>query len=1158
VSHAIAAALAIAEHYFPSTDGAGDLVVKVEDAHPFVSGHLGEVWPAWDATLSYPEAQRIGALIGRKGRSIAALGPLHHAVRRIFDDPKDDSPVKTLFAPGARDGGRMLEVYPIHGQDPLEVADALLAPLQREEEARVASGGGWTAQSAHGQVQLAFPPEQVVYRPPQVTTADFTGPVPVKPGVLGYLARRVDKRLLPDPEFRRRQVDLLLIGTMGQGGPPPPLVLLHPGLMRHMSAPTGVGKNVFARAQCWQTAREGGVVVLGVSDNTDVFAEASDLRREIAALGITAVVTPFIAPGGRHDFTVNTAAKAPAGVPLTRLAPALIARMSESGYGCAVNAQLDGRDRFEAGGEPCTSLRNLDPEIPGRHLCPFIGSCGKFSLIRAAATAQIIVTTHACLQTGMVKIPILLDGVLVPQMSVMKLLLSLATLVVIDEADAYQSKAFGQSRSLELASASRPDTALRQIRDGVYRAPSRLRLHVRSHLTRAVFLSEQLLDLAASEEVCTETRQARALASGEDPKAMRDVLRDRRRWYQPHYWDRELLENLVGVDPSASATPAERTRLQAMLPRVAVREEDYVAPGALPVNLRPIPGILEKMLSIDEGGRQELDDTKEDLRAIVEREVRALCRARATTAAAGPPAPTVVPAARGAKGKGKPAQAAAVPPEPHVIAAGVLHALMMKAWLSALNHTVFDLADHAGSLSAAGIEGASTVADAVGHRETGNVIPFGPLGEQVSGFRFEGLDDPAAKPRLIMEVLRGDPHIETKRLGDIVSLALAGHRRAVLGLSATGFLPGASRTHLLALPDWSMPDPQRGGLTIYRSTPVVDGQMLKVGSTPYGERDQHVTALARAYAPAFVAHLSRLAAAPATAHRARALIAVNSYRQARLFAQGLYEAALATGRRLRIFVAVADKSDPTLPPVSDAITLITRDRFAQLADLDGEVLIAPLPRTERGLNILAANLRGALESAIAMIVAGVRPVMPIDDPPAMAASINAYGWRNLPAGLRPAAALAALRALGRERQYEILGAPKRFSALPAEIKRELAAGVIGQCIQLAGRGRRGQTHVELHFLDGAFHDPTWGSDLPSLARDLFESYTPGELAMTGRAYGYTAEEFLDYSAPHLIPGLRAGYPAHFGHLPCPFPPALNAANSFASSNTAPNVPTSVP
>ncbi|MFH0246220.1 hypothetical protein ACGRHY_28235 [Streptomyces sp. HK10] len=1122
MSRVLAAALALAEHYFPAKDTAGRAVVRLADAHVLLSGQAARVWPRWDR-LPYDEQQRLGRLVAQRSRGEADLASLQRRVRKGFDQQWDD-PVVHRYAPGAREDGRMLEVHPRHGQHPLTSADRLLVPEERKVRIEMAAGGGWVAASPRGPIQLAFDTAGAGYVPPVVTTADATGPIPLDPNVLGWLTRTTDAAM-EGPAFREHQVGLLLSGTMGTGTKvPQSSVRMNPGPMRHLSAPTGVGKNVFARAQATQLARQGHTVALLVSDNADVFAEVATLRRELTALRLDVAATPLIAPGSRHEFTLQTAHKAVDDhTPLSQMPDELMDRLAEAGYGCAAAAQLDGHDRFGTGREPCASLRHADPTRPqGAALCPYVNRCDKFSHIRAACSAQIIVTTHACFQRGMVKIPVLVDGEMRRQMSVRELLLRRAHLVIIDEVDAYQSRGFESSQSLVLASSGEPNTALRQARDNVHRAPAALRVEVRGPLTRAVWLAEQLLDLVGSGEICTETGQARALAAGKDPRRMRQILRDRRRWYQPHRWDRELLENLIGVDSDATAGAQQMDQLQALLPPVATRPEDRLPPAALTGRLRPIPDLLQRMLSLDESGRWELDAVKEELRTVIEKAVRQLAKDRAHPPQESRRPP---PAADGDRNDEDPPHEPPIP----VLAGGVFHAVMMKAWLSALNHTLFDLADRAGELAGHAIDGASTLADTIGHRDTGNVVPFGPLGRQISGFRFEGLDDPTAKPRLLMEVLRGDPHTETAYLGDIVSLALAGHRRVVLGMSATGYLPRAARTHLLAEPQWAMPDAQRGGLSIFRSTPTADNLPLAVGSTPYRERAHHVAALARGYAPTLVKDLQRLATDTATAHRARALIAVNSYAQARLFAAALYEAALALGRKLNIFVATPDRDDPDLPPVPDAVTLVTRDQFSQLADRGGDVLISPLPRTERGLNILTTAPSGKRESAITLIGLAIRPVMPVDEPAALSASIAACAWRSTPRRGTPAARLAAIRATARTRLGAILAAPKRFTALPNDLRCELIATLLGQCIQLAGRGRRGQTHVELHLIDGAFHDTTWNTDLPTLVRELYESYSPQELAGTGRTYGHTAEEFLHYAqAPHLLTGLRKGYPDHFG------------------------------
>ncbi|MEV7929069.1 hypothetical protein [Kitasatospora sp. NPDC088779] len=1089
------------------------------DAHVLLTGHAPRIVADWERWPD-EDKQRVGALLGTRHRGEALLHHVERAVHGVFHNPEADDPLPALYALGRSERGRALEVVPGHGQDPAEVADRLLAPAGRRRRLRTARGSGWSAPTSRGRVQLAFPEEQGVYRPPQVVTASSVELV-VDADELGWQSRDTDQDM-EGPAFREKQIALLLQGTVGGGRRPLDPVVLAPGRIHLLSAPPGVGKNVFGRGLAIQQAGLGRTTVLVVSDNGDVYGEAATLRAELRAAGVKEEVTPFIAPNSRYDFALRSAAKLDGtGVPLAQ-APADVAFLVDnSAYGCAVQAQFEGHDAFEGGKEPCTVTASDVFDRPERALCPYVSACGKFSHVEAAATARVIVTTHSCFQSGMIKVPVEVDGEVRNTISVREFLLRLASYVVVDEVDAYQSRGFDACGELELASRSRPVTVLRQIRDSLHQAPPRLAVAVRRPLTRAVFLAEQLLDLVAGEEICTEIAQARALARGQDPRRTRQVLRDRKRWYQPHQWDRHLMENLIGVAADAVATAEQADWLQALLPRVATRPADRPSCVVLPDRLCPVPGLLERMLTIDEGGEWQLALIKDELREVVSAAVPAHSPAQDDDAAVPVEAP--VPAQRGSGGPEP------VPVVTHAeITAGVLHALMMKAWLTAIVHTMFDLTDRAGELAGHGIDAASVLADAVGHQGAGTVVPFGPLGRQLGGFRFEGLDDPSTHASLRMEVLRADPHTETQFLGSIVALALTGRQRTVLGMSATGFMPGAARTHLLARPDWAMPDTLRGGLTIFNSTPVADGRLLAVGSTPYRERDQRVISLAAGYAPGLVRDLARLAADARTRHRARALIAVNSYRQARLFAQTLYDTALALGRRLRIYVAVADRADPSLPPVCESIGQLTRDRFAELAGLDGEVLISPLPRTERGLNVLTV-FEGVAESAITLISMGVRPVMPADDPAVLAASVAARAWRDVVPGRDPAAVLARARAAADAHLRLNLNAPKRFSALPDELKYELVATLLGQSVQLAGRGRRGQTHVELHFIDGAFHDPTWGSDLPTLVRGLLEQSSQDDLAQLGGCYGYTIEEFAEYAhAPHLVPALHAGFHAHLG------------------------------
>ncbi|MGW9618795.1 hypothetical protein ACWGUP_26850 [Streptomyces diastaticus] len=1119
MSRTLAGALALAEYLLPARFRDGRQVVRIADAHVLLSGHAPRVVAGWEQ-WSEADKRRLGALLGTRHRGEALLHHVERSVYDVFHAPGADDPLLSLYGLGYTERGRALEVLPSHGQNPSDVADRLLAPTKRGRLLRVASGAGWSAPTSRGRVQLAFPDEQGVYRPPRVVTAPSVELV-VDADELSWQSRDTDQGM-GGPAFREKQIALLLRGTMGGGQRPLEPVVLPPGRMHLLSAPPGVGKNVFGRGLAVQQAGLGRTTVLVVSDNGDVYGEAATLQQELQAAGVEETATPFIAPNSRYNFALRSAAKLEGtGVPLAQASASTAFLVNNSAYGCATQAQLEGREAFAAGREPCTVVASDAFGQPERALCPYVSSCGKFSHVEAATTARIIVTTHACFQSGMIKVPVEVDGEVRNSVSVREFLLRLASYVVVDEVDAYQSRGFGDCGVLELASRSRPTTVLRRIRDSLHQAPPRLALAVRRPLTRAVFLAEQLLDLVAGEEVCTEVAQARALARGQDPRRARQVLQDRKGWYQPHQWDRHLLENLIGSDPEAAATAEQADALQALLPRVATRPGDRPSRTVLPDRLLSVPGVLEQMLTIDEGEEWQLAPLKDELREIISAALPAFCAAEDGADRA--PAQSTVPTQRGLD---RSEQARALTRAE--VTAGVLHALMMKTWLTALVHTMYNLTDKAGELAGHGINAASELADTIGHQSAGTVVPFGPLGRQLGGFRFEGLDDPGSHASLNMQVLRADPHTETQFLGSIVSLALSGRQRTVLGMSATGFMPGAARTHLLARPDWAMPDTLPGGLTIFNSTPVADGKLLAVGSTPYLERDQQVISLAAGYTPSLVRDLDRLAAEAHTRHRARALVTVNSYRQARLFAQTLYDTALALGRRLRIYVAVADTPDPSLPPVCDAIGQLTRDRFAELAELDGEVLISPLPRTERGLNVLTV-FEGVAVSAITLIAMGVRPVMPAEDPEVLAASVAARAWRGTVPSDDPAAVLAQARAAADAHLRLNLNAPKRFSALPDELKYELVATLLGQSVQLAGRGRRGQTHVELHFIDGAFHDPTWGSDLPTLIRGLLDQSPQDDLAQLGASYGHTIEEIAEYAhAPHLLPALRAGFDTYLG------------------------------
>jgi hypothetical protein len=259
--------------------------------------------------------------------------------------------------------------------------------------------------------------------------------------------------------------------------------------------------------------------------------------------------------------------------------------------------------------------------------------------------------------------------------------------------------------------------------------------------------------------------------------------------------------------------------------------------------------------------------------------------------------------------------------------------------------------------------------------------------------------------------------------------------------------------------------------------------------------------------------LARLQADQRTTHRARALLATNSYAQAIQLSNGLVLGASATEEAAAVFAAVPDDLErrALLPPLSSGVTRIARDQFERFADLGGEVLAAPISVVARALNILSTSGKGRRESAITIVGLCVRPVMPVTEPAELAANIAAFAYRRATTSSRPTELLDQLRRAAAHRLGVLLTAPRQFSALPPEIQRDLVAGLLVDLVQLVGRARRGQTKAELHFIDGALHNIRWNSDLPSLIRLLYESWDDHERQLMHQVYGATLAVLLDYA-----------------------------------------------
>ncbi|MGW6393066.1 hypothetical protein ACWFR1_21735 [Streptomyces sp. NPDC055103] len=1129
----LVAALALAEHYFPTKDDESSaFVVDLGQAAGLLSGRFPAAWRGWPS-LPYADKQRVGRMLRHRAPELASYSRMREQVAELLAHD-DDNLIKACYRTGQMDAsGRLLTLVPVHGQAPLEVADRALDQAERAQrgaaKVRVAGNGRWQASLGGRAIQVDFTAEgKPRYDPPQFTTQAACLDLMVDLDALLLTASLMDS-ILPGPAYRHRQLHVLLTVAMGYREGGHCTVNLRAGALLHLSAPTGAGKNVLAEVLSVHLAVRGHTVTFVVGENDDVYVEAAIIDKALAKLSGQGDMprlrcTPFTSPHGRHEFTLKSVKADNDGVPLSLLGSKVLDRIDQAGYGCPVSDMVEVKPGIRGGQEPCrTWVRpGLPPDVPNpRHLCRYVQDCGKFDQITAAATASVIVTNHAFLLSGRISVPVSIDGVIRSSISAQELLLRISHQVTIDEVDQFQAAGFTQNtKQAVLADHSNRTTVLRDLEADMDHVAPAVSLAFRRPVTRMKYLAEQFLDLVAESVIRPEPHEARLLAAGKDARAVARTRQYRQHWYQASRYDRDLLELLIGVDPDSQADAAQREELTALMPATAVRPKDRVPLDRLRPALRPVRRLLEDMLSLDE---REGSQAESHASAIKEQLRECLLAVLQEN----------FPFDEEAYGDDKEFWAENLPDDRaeherwlEIQTAGALHSLMMKTWLSTLQRCVFELARKADELRESGLRSAHKLADETGLYDGATVIPYGPLGHLIIGFRIDGIEDPSGRPRLTLEMLRGDPHIHTAYLGDVVALAAAGHQRAVLGMSATGFLPRAAATHLIVPPTWWMCDDNAGRIDFFASTPQRNGSSIAVGGTRLSEREDNVYDLAFAWAPELAVSLARLRADPATRHRAHGLVATNSYVQDRIFAHGLHEGLVREGISMSIFAAESDDPGVTakLPRIPEQIGRITRDRFVDLVALDGDVMVAPLSRCARCLNVLAEGSDGRRESAIGLIALAIRPVMPLDSPADMAANIAGHVYRHLQPDDNLARAPRHARALAIERIQLLLGSPKRFTALHPDLKCDLVATVVGNITQLAGRGRRGQTDVEFHFLDGAFHDTSWGSDLPALLRMLYESYTEDELLRTGAIHGRTAESFLQYAAASsdLITRLNQG------------------------------------
>ncbi|MER0243289.1 hypothetical protein AAHZ94_14930 [Streptomyces sp. HSW2009] len=381
------------------------------------------------------------------------------------------------------------------------------------------------------------------------------------------------------------------------------------------------------------------------------------------------------------------------------------------------------------------------------------------------------------------------------------------------------------------------------------------------------------------------------------------------------------------------------------------------------------------------------------------------------------------------------------------------------------------------------------------------------LGKAITGYRVTGLDNPHKNAELTAQSISGDPHTYTAQLGSIVSLALAGVERPVLGLSATAYFPQAVREHIHADVKWWMTDAAPDSIRAKRRmiTDSVTQRAIQISGIPQQHKREALIKLGdRLYDTVIHDELTRIARTDPD--RAHAAVVVNSYERCRHLALGIHSAGQYTGG---LCVAVpADRHwRAKLPPLPPGITELTPDEFEDFPRR-GKILVVPMARIARGLNIVIGT-----KSAITPVYLCTRPLALLTDPAEMYASVNAAGIGSLPSmpTAEPVGDLREARAAAWAHMGMIMRAAPGFISTAHVLQEEIVAGMVVDMTQLAGRARRGGTDMTLHLVDYAFHEDSWQSDLAGILRRMHQRWPADVRRQMNAIYREALAAFLAYA-----------------------------------------------
>jgi hypothetical protein len=1059
-------ACAFAEEFFGFRGQDGRTAVPLDQAAVIAAGRL-DLWSDWP---DQPEDTRrmVGQFLRLRHNELGSPRRFMEAARNLRANPNGPYQVPETVPESA-----VKFVVARHGQHPLDLAERLLEEAERSyRQARAplpaAEPGrwqfGWRGESV---VELPITVRDARIAPVVLDTTPALPSIKISLADLQDLAAELGRA--DATTWRTPLVDELFAKLRDAGDLPVSELLLRAGGIRLLNAPTGVGKTVLTHLLAIYLKRLHIPVAIVVGTIDDAASTAEKIEQEIAAAHrLSASIQgslQTLEDGGRCVALVS---------PRRLQEKATTAadrgdwdRFDKLAYGCALTSLVVDGPPPAAADEPCTSLRRQtetrgaarttrrgrNDEEPGRFACPFLSTCGRHRGFHDAVEADILVTNHHNMISGSVPVSVHIDGLDYNRMSMLEFLMRRFPVLVVDEVDAMQSIMFDVGAS-QLVLASR---------GGFQELP----------LSQ---LDSQRTMLLATEdrEVLPPLSRTRFLADQFLNYVLENEIwleddpdRAGSGWHVPNSKDRMLLLALFGIDKAAEEVPPEiYEQFNALFPDT--REENG---GPLPRRMREVARLLRSLVSNDTG-RDRLRDIKNSLHLTLRRRVRDRNQRR-----------------------------------------DVVNALLIRTWLGALQQSLTRLT-FAASSADTDLPAARMIAEKLGNFVQHATIPYGPLGYLLFGFRVDKVTDPFPQGSLSVQAIGGDPHTTVTQLGGTVALATAGVPRIVLGLSATAFFPLAAREHIKVEVTYAMTDAAPGAFTT-RAGKALDQAYapIHIGGLAESRKPDILRELGRSlWEQHLDQHLRRIAATDPA--RELCMLVGNSYKHAALLGAGI-----AANISVPEWVAVVVPNDPrarTVPLPHGVVQVLVDDLESLPRDHpEVKVVIAPLSRVARGLNIL---IPGDHRSALSSIWVCVRPPNQLTtDSAEMFASVNSYALEIGVPGPDPATVLEEQRQAAYRRLFRLLTSDPRFSRLPKVLKAEAIAGMLVDLIQLAGRARRGGTPVELYLVDGAFHDPTFGSDLPGLLRFYYESLSPGDQRALARIYGSTLISWLDFAGINQTP-----------------------------------------